>query len=514
MLHRIWIKLALAFLAVGSASVVIGSIGTTAIEEQDRATNEVAEGAERVKALAAAQQVYASMRQDLLVMVTAAVNPDQFDPSFLPTVSAKREEDEQRAFALLDEWVESTEQPAEVVARLVDTQRDHFQIVEEVALPLVNGTTPTLAPPSGADTWTLGSTLDESNRRYGQLGEVYEATMAAEREAYDAVIAEAAETTAAARSQLRVGMAVAVLFGLALAIVVAFRLSRRVAKVTAVAERLASGDLQERVGPNGRDEIGRLGGAVDQACDHLADVGRALNATAVPLGGSAERLAQAMSQIGESVRSVSAGAASVSAAAEELTASITEIARSTSAAATNATETRHAVSVANEACREMFTGSEAIGEVVGTISDIAEQTNLLALNATIEASRAGDAGRGFAVVASEVKGLAGQTTEALDTIGGRVAAIRSQSNEAVNSVDLISQMADAIGELQMSIASAVEQQSASVNEMAAAIAAVAAETELVTGQLGTLDDGRGGGLVHNVAEAAVELRELAAQLPT
>jgi hypothetical protein len=43
---------------------------------------------------------------------------------------------------------------------------------------------------------------------------------------------------------------------------------------------------------------------------------------------------------------------------------------------------------------------------------------------------------------------------------------------------------------------------------------VAAETELVTGQLGTLDDGRGGGLVHNVAEAAVELRELAAQLPT
>jgi methyl-accepting chemotaxis protein len=512
-MKRLWIKLTLAFLVVALASVVVGSIGTSAVSDQDLATAEVAEGAHRVGALAAAQQGYASMRQDLLVMVSAAAAPDQFDPSFLPTVSAKRAEDEVGAFELLDEWVASTEQPAEIVDGLVAAQRSHFEIVEQVALPLIEGGSPTLSAPDGG-TWTIGSTLAESNRRYELVSEAYAAALAAEEAAYDAVVADAHATTETARSQVKLGMIVAVVLGLVIALFVAFRLSRRVGKVTAVAERLAAGDLQERVGPNGGDEIGRLGVAVDQACDHLAQVGRALNDTAVPLGGSAERLAQAMSQISESVRSVSAGASSVAAAAEELTASITEISRNTAAAATNATETRQAVSVADDACRQMLTGSEAIGDVVGTITDIAEQTNLLALNATIEASRAGDAGRGFAVVATEVKGLAGQTTEALDSIGERVSTIRVRSSEAVDSVDLIAQMADAISELQMSIASAVEEQSASVNEMAAAIAAVAAETELVTGQLTTLDDGRGGGLVHHVAGAAIELRELAAQLPT
>lgn len=493
MLHRIWLKLALAFLAVGSASVVIGSIGTTAIDEQDRATTEVAEGAERVKALAASQQAYAAMRQDLLIMVLAAVNPDQFDSSFLPTVAAKREANEQLAFGLLDKWVESTEQPDDVVARLVDAQRHHFEIVETVALPLVNGTTPTIAPPAGFETWTLGATLAESNLRYGLLGEVYASTMTAERDAYDAVIVEAAATTASARSQVQIGMIVAVVFGLALAIVVALRLSRRVAKVTAVAERLASGDLQERVGPNGRDEIGRLGGAVDQACDHLADIGRALNATAVPLGGSAARLAEAMTQIGESVRSVSAGAASVSAAAEELTASISEIARSTSAAATNATETRQAVSVANDACREMFTGSQAIGEVVGTISDIAEQTNLLALNATIEASRAGDAGRGFAVVASEVKELAGQTGRAAADITAMINANQSETGAAMEAISRITAVVQRIDELQASIAVAVEQQSAASSTVSGSVESAADALDDIVRRLDQLErtaDGR------------------------
>ena len=96
--------------------------------------------------------------------------------------------------------------------------------------------------------------------------------------------------------------------------------------------------------------------------------------------------------------------------------------------------------------------AQAVGGILGVISDIADQTNLLALNAAIEAARAGESGRGFAVVADEVRKLAEKTMAATREVERNVSAIRHSAetnrqatNEAVALVGQTAQTAGAAG---------------------------------------------------------------------
>ena len=108
---------------------------------------------------------------------------------------------------------------------------------------------------------------------------------------------------------------------------------------------------------------------------------------------------------------------------------------------------------------------ERIGQVVGLINDIASQTNLLALNATIEAARAGEAGKGFAVVANEVKELAKETAKATEDIGQKIEAIQTDTKGAVGAIAQITEIINQINDISNTIASAVEEQTATTNEM-------------------------------------------------
>ncbi|MBA3782385.1 MAG: methyl-accepting chemotaxis protein, partial [Nocardioides sp.] len=123
---------------------------------------------------------------------------------------------------------------------------------------------------------------------------------------------------------------------------------------------------------------------------------------------------------------------------------------------------------------KLGTSSQEIGNVVKVITSIAEQTNLLALNATIEAARAGEAGKGFAVVANEVKELARETANATEDIARRVEAIQGDTGGAVEAIREIATIITSINDYQLTIASAVEEQTATTSEMSRNVAEASA----------------------------------------
>ncbi len=218
---------------------------------------------------------------------------------------------------------------------------------------------------------------------------------------------------------------------------------------------------------------------VSENSQALATASEELTAVSQQMSANSEETAAQSDVVASAAEQVSKNVATVATSAEEINASVREIAKNASDSARVAAE---AVGVANDTNRiisRLGASSLEIGNVIKVITSIAQQTNLLALNATIEAARAGEAGKGFAVVANEVKELAKQTAQATEEISQKIQAIQSDTKGAVTAIDQISSVIGQINDISTTIASAVEEQSATTSEIARnASEAAAGSTEI------------------------------------
>ena len=227
------------------------------------------------------------------------------------------------------------------------------------------------------------------------------------------------------------------------------------------------------------NEIGRMAKALEMMQHNLREAFKSISQNATSLSAASEELSAVSVQMSSNAEETNAQAGTAASAAtqvssnmqtvatgvEELSVSIREISSNAIEASAVATQAVIEAKTTNETMAKLGVSSQEIGTVLKVISSIAEQTNLLALNATIESARAGEAGKGFAVVANEVKELARQTSRATEEIGGKIGAIQSDVQGAITSIASIADTINKINDISGIIASAVEEQAATANEI-------------------------------------------------
>lgn len=273
------------------------------------------------------------------------------------------------------------------------------------------------------------------------------------------------------------------------------------------AQRIATNDLTQAVRVDGSDEVAELSRALRDMQQGLRHTLQTISGSSGQLAAASEELHAVTEDVSRSLNLQNDQLQMAAAAVTEMSVAVEEVARSANATSDSSSaaestvqrgrqqvgETKTAIDdlsriVGNTSgsMRELANQVDEISSVLDVIGSIAEQTNLLALNAAIEAARAGEQGRGFSVVADEVRALAARTQDSTREIAAIIDKVKAASRVAAESMEVSSQKteltrsladgADAaldqiaaaierINEMNITIASASEEQAATAREV-------------------------------------------------
>ncbi|TIC85010.1 methyl-accepting chemotaxis protein [Nocardioides sp. GY 10113] len=454
---------------------------------------------------------YLSTVEEIRVVAKGIANDERGllltqDPEFADSITEKLQQVDE-LFVTAADHVPDGEGPLLAQARAdVAAWEESLGTVMDMALTDVDGAT----------RLSLSETRD--------LRKVYEATLETARDNADAIVRRGAGFEAAAGTS-RLVLILTVVIGLLVSCAIGVRLVRnvlaRIRRQAEALEALAAGDLTVRVDDPSGDELAQMAASLDAAAGSIRTMlsgiltsSDDLTAQASTMAATAQRIADSAEESASHAQGVSAAAAqvtqnvqTVATGTEEMSASSREISQNTSSAAGVASQAVSVAQTTSDTVVRLGESSAEVGNVISVIQSIAQQTNLLALNATIEAGRAGEAGKGFAVVASEVKELALETARATGDIDRRISAIQSDTQAAVHAITQIAGIIDQINDTQVSIASAVEEQTATTDDMARNVTEAAGGSEEISRSLGVL-----AGLASDTSHNAAITQDAAAGL--
>lgn len=460
-------KVLLPAVVAAVAAVVVGLVGLNGLARSADASERLsAKNLAAVRILGDVVVTRKSLSLSIRDILLAGQGPD------LPAVVEEYEGLQDEFLALLDEYVALDVSAAN--EERVDTIRDLFdQYVADIETKLGP-----LAAAQDLQRWAATNTTELAPIAEEMSAEL-NGIIDSEEAAADAAAGDAAALYEQQRTLTIIVLAVGILASLVFAVAIAQASSRRIGKLQHALRSVAEGDLTVPVAVDTRDEVGMMAADLRTAQENLrrslsaigdntgvlAAAAEEMSAVSVQLGSTAAESSEQAGRVSVAAAEVSGSVQTVAAASEQMGASIREIAHSTAEAALVADQAVVTAGEATETVVKLGRSSAEIGDVVKVITSIAEQTNLLALNATIEAARAGEAGKGFAVVAHEVKELAVETARATEDIVRRVEVIQADTGGAVTAIEQITGTIGRISEYQSTIAAAVEEQTATTQDV-------------------------------------------------